>query len=274
MQHGTRTAAALLGAAMVLLAPAPAFAGGAGEQGGEQQRGERSEQAAQERGDGAGEHGGDTGDGATATLSSSAFGTVEFLQGEVSIDQEPAEIGDAVRSGQTVVTGPEGRAEIAFGQRNIFEIRPETRVTLELGTNDVRRAEVDRGALAAVFDRLRQLTGGESAFRFQLPSAAGGVRGTVFFIKAESDTRSYVCTCNGATALRTPEQAGNGNGDGSGGDGNGPGPGRVEAGHHEAYRFIESDGAYRVEQARMRYHDDAAMDRLAEKIDVSIPWSD
>lgn len=185
-----------------------------------------------------------------------AFGVIEYLEGEVTVDGAVAAIGAEVASGQTVVTGPAGLAEIVFDDRNVFQLRENTTVVLDVGADEARSVELQAGAFAAVFDRLRQIAG-EDAFVFRAPSTVGGVRGTTFYVRVEDERSTYVCTCNGATHLAGTE---------------GDEELSVEADYHTAYRFVREGGAVRTESAPLLYHTDAEMDALAAKVGARIPW--
>ncbi len=184
------------------------------------------------------------------------YGVMEYLEGEVTVDGEAASIGDRVESGQVVETGPNGVAEIVFDDRNVFQLRENTAIRLNLQGGEVRTAELEKGSFAAVFDRLRQVTG-DTAFEIRTPTAVAGVRGTTFFVRVESAASTYVCTCNGETELQglsDTEQL------------------NVDSEYHTAYRFIRGDDGVSTEPASLLYHTDAEMNDLAASVGATIPW--
>jgi hypothetical protein len=48
----------------------------------------------------------------------------------------------------------------------------------------------------------------------------------------------------------------------------------VTADHHKAYRYMNTPDGTKVESAGLLYHDDEAMDAVAEQIGVDIPWGE
>lgn len=193
------------------------------------------------------------------------YGVIEFAQGEVTVNGEAAAVGREVQSGDRIETGPDGRVEIVFDNRNIFALQEETVLTLSFADGEVREVGLQQGAFAAVFDRLREVTSDGDGFRIRTPTAVGGVRGTTFYVQVEEPWSSYICTCEGRTALtplareEAPEAAE---------------PRLVESTHHTAYRFVQTADGVDLQEAAMIYHDDAVMDALAAKIGVSIPWGE
>ncbi|NBF41155.1 MAG: hypothetical protein GVY14_12150 [Spirochaetes bacterium] len=193
---------------------------------------------------------------ASADAPVALYGVMEYLEGEVTVDGDAASIGDRVDSGQLVETGPNGLAEIVFDDRNVFQLRENTTIRLDLQGGQVRTAELEAGSFAAVFDRLRQVAG-DTAFEIRTPTAVAGVRGTTFFVRVESAASTYVCTCNGQTELQglsDTEQL------------------NVDSEYHTAYRFIRGEDGVSTETAPLLYHTDAEMDDLAASIGATIPW--
>ncbi|NBB90326.1 MAG: hypothetical protein GVY23_03855 [Spirochaetes bacterium] len=184
------------------------------------------------------------------------YGVMEYLEGKVTVDGEAARLGDRVESGQLIETGPNGLAEIVFDDRNVFQLRENTTIRLDLRGGQVRAAELEKGSFAAVFDRLREVSG-DTAFEIRTPTAVAGVRGTTFFVRVESAASTYVCTCNGETNLQglaDSEQL------------------VVDSEYHTAYRFIRGDDGIATEKAPLLYHTDAEMNELATSIGATIPW--
>ena len=181
---------------------------------------------------------------------------VEFLVGEVTINGDPAEIGDPVPAGAEIVTGPQGRVEIVFGSGNIIEIRAATELTLDTA-NPANGIDLRRGQFAAVFDRLETIgMGRNDTFAVQTPATVAGVRGTAFFVAVESDDQTYVCTCNGTLNFGDDGEL------------------SVTAARHEAYRFVADGQTARRIPAPEIYHTTDEFNRLAEAVDVTIEWGD
>jgi hypothetical protein len=182
---------------------------------------------------------------------------VTYLEGYVRINGEEARLGQTVPIDSKVRTGAESYCSIRFGNKNIFRIEPRTLTRISISKDD-SKIDITRGSIDAVFDRLKSLSGRED-FRISTPSAIAGVRGTVFYIKVEDPQTTYVCTCHGTLHQHVADEP--------------PESGReVTSYHHKAYRYIRTEEETRVEDASLEYHDDEAMDGIAEQIGVEIPW--
>ena len=182
---------------------------------------------------------------------------VAYFEGEVWVGQVAAVLGQEVPPGSTVRTGAAAYCEILFAGRNIFRLQESTVAVIDVdgATGSISLRE---GALAAVFYKLQRLGSGEAAVSLRTPVAVAGVRGTAFFVKVESPTSTYVCTCNGTLRLADVME-GNRR--------------EVQSDTHKALRFAEVSGAIQVSAAGLLYHSDATMDALARKIHVRIPWA-
>jgi len=118
------------------------------------------------------------------------------VEGEVRINGAPAALGQRVRAGDIVETGPRGQAVFVVG-RDAFLVRPESRVETagrELYIDVLRLAT---GKIVSVF--------GNGARRIETPTATIGIRGTGIYIEAET-VRTYVCTCYGVAELQARER--------------------------------------------------------------------
>ena len=191
---------------------------------------------------------------APADAAPAPAGKIVYLEGEVAVDRVPARIGQPVPSGAVVQTGPASVCEITWGNRNIIQVQENTRVVL--GTARFAPGlDLERGSVAAVLNKLDAITG-RNSFRIRTPSAVAGVRGTAFFVKVEDAGSTYVCACNGAVDVTR-------------------GLGRqaeLASSAHMARRFAREGLATRITEPGLLYHDNAAMDRLAQKIGYAIPW--
>jgi len=183
-------------------------------------------------------------------------GLLSYLEGEVSLDGKPAEIGQIVAPGALVATGPEGFCEIRFGEKNIFQIMPDTlaKVSLDQG---IGRIDLEKGALALLLNRLAVL-GGDEEFQVTTPVAIAGVRGTAFFVKVESETSTYICACNGSLDTL---------------DASGTTEVPLSSQHHMALRYsLDGAGQVVTSSPGLLYHDDEDMEALAGRIDETIAW--
>lgn len=181
-------------------------------------------------------------------------GTIEYIEGEVTINGSSAETGMSVSEGAKVVTGNTARCDIVFGEQNVLRIFQNSTVVLDIPRGEAR---LQRGALGAVFNRLKSLVPDGDVFSFESPSIAAGVRGTVFYLRSNDPESTYFCTCNGKVDLEDPE-----------------GGHRHETANaeHGAYIYRSESGGYTVEKAGLRYHDNKEMNNIAERIGADIPW--
>ncbi|MBI9099981.1 MAG: hypothetical protein JEY91_15980, partial [Spirochaetaceae bacterium] len=115
----------------------------------------------------------------------------------------------------------------------------------------------EKGAFSAVLTKLDKFLNGEKEFTVSSPSTVAGVRGTVFFMKVEDENNTYLCICNGAiVADRTESEL------------------DMQADHHKAYRFTKEGDIVTSEPAELLYHNDEMIERVAGKINYTIPWGE
>lgn len=183
-------------------------------------------------------------------------GTVEYVQGDVTINGAATQIGRTVNSGDTVKTGGDGICEITFEGKNIVQIQVNSLAVLNFGEIG-RGIQLQSGSIAAV---LKNLAATQTANRFQVdtPTNVAGIRGTSFFVKVLSQDSTYFCLCNGRISLQ----------DNSGGN-----QMTLETAHHWAVEYVRRDGKVTVEKQALRYHNDAEMQALASKIGYTIDWT-
>ncbi|MFP4408656.1 MAG: FecR domain-containing protein [Spirochaetaceae bacterium] len=187
-------------------------------------------------------------------------GRLDYFEGDVTVNGEAAELGLKVRTGDIVTTGVASVADIIFGERNIFRLQEETSATLTLDPSR-QGVRLERGTFAAVFDELVSAgTREEDRFLLETSTAVAGVRGTTFFVKVEHEDSTFVCTCHGSLFLDPAD---------------GPSPFTVTNYRHKAYRFRRSDDqVVVVEPETDLYHTSDDLNRLADRIGVTIPWGE
>ncbi len=190
-----------------------------------------------------------------ADLPQEWHGIVDYLEGDVFIDDAQADIGVGVWPGSTVVTAEESSCQIVFADRNILHI-DENAILLISPEVGPQSFNLESGTLAAVFNNLWQLT--QNRVDVHTEVTVLGVRGTAFFVKAGGDY-TYVCVCNGILGIADTE---------------GGTTLTVEAYHHSARLFWRNGKTITMKPATLLYHDDASMDELARKIGVEIPWGE
>lgn len=188
----------------------------------------------------------------------SAQGTIVYLDGTATVDARPAGVGDVIPLGATIRTAAASELEVVFRDRNILRLGELTTLVFNPGNLQVG-SSLQQGSLALV---LKNLVNGASAdhnFYIRTPSTAAGVRGTLFFIKVEDPSTTYVCVCNGVVQLADGSQVGTLN---------------VRSAHHTAYRFSGTGGTPTVSPAPLLYHSDADMEALAAKVGVTVDWTE
>jgi|AntRauTorcE11897_2_1112592.scaffolds.fasta_scaffold13990_2 ferric-dicitrate binding protein FerR (iron transport regulator) len=112
------------------------------------------------------------------------LGTVEAVADDGTV-RELAR-GDAVNTGDTLRTGPSGRAQVRFTDGARLALRPDTELAVdEYSHEPAQPAERQRTTLSLSRGGFRSITGeiadrDRSAYRVQTPMAVLGVRGTDF----------------------------------------------------------------------------------------------
>ena len=116
------------------------------------------------------------------------FATLDILQGDAEVQLEgatafrPARDGATLRQGDTVRTGERGRAEVGYFDGSVTRLDRETTFTLtELVSTPEESRVFAEHALGSTFNRVVELTGSQSRFEVETPSAIASVRGTTFF---------------------------------------------------------------------------------------------
>ncbi len=134
-----------------------------------------------------------------------AMGTKDYpqgmrkIEGEVRINDKPAQIGSTVKAGDAISTGPASLAIFVL-EKDVYMLRENTR--LELGSesseqfkeNAVNVLRLINGKMMAVFRK--------SPKRLETPTSVAGVRGTGLYAEAEAE-RSFLCLCYGTAEIQS-----------------------------------------------------------------------
>jgi hypothetical protein len=125
------------------------------------------------------------------------FGTLHTLAGLVEVrtagqqDFHPGTEGEALHRGDTILTGPDGRAEIEYFDGSVTRLDFATEFTLtELASLPEREDSViveGRQVSGGTFSRVVDLTDSTSRFEVETPTAVASVRGTTFFSLLRDD---------------------------------------------------------------------------------------
>lgn len=127
-----------------------------------------------------------------------------YTEGEVDVDhgygkREMAIIGDPIRTGESVITGATGFAELERGSSTSITVQPDTIFTLEQTASEGEEREVMRCTLGSVAYRFQMIRGKEPYL--VTPSAAAGVRGTEVTVTAADDGSSLFVVQSGSVEV-------------------------------------------------------------------------
>ncbi|HEY5898727.1 MAG TPA: hypothetical protein VIV54_14255, partial [Burkholderiales bacterium] len=127
--------------------------------------------------------------------SQAPWGVVRELSGEVTLNDFPVTRASALRAGQSLRTGADGRIWFMLGGDAYF-LRPNS--TLRLDTSRPSEPVVDflrlvTGALGSTFARGMRRS-------LVTPTATIGIRGTGVYLECTRDV-TYACTCFGTTEI-------------------------------------------------------------------------
>ncbi len=167
---------------------------------------------------------------------------IRRIQGEVSVNGEPAREGTPILRGDTISTGQNSDAIYVLGD-NAFYQRADSRIDFGK-TSAATFLRVLTGGLLSVF--------GKGDRQIATPAATIGIRGTGCYIQAE-ESRTYFCLCYGAVVV----QPKNGQ------------MVRYETTHHERPLWIEN-GA--TSPASVVNHTDAEIIMLDELVGRGSPF--
>ncbi|RZI44640.1 hypothetical protein EGT07_04305 [Herbaspirillum sp. HC18] len=126
-----------------------------------------------------------------AALAANPQSGMRRIKGSVTVDGQPAELGQEILPGQKVVTGPDSEAMFVIGKDAFLQ-----RENSEFG--------IDSNAGLVV---LRYITGkvlsvfGKGRKKLETPTAVIGIRGTACYIEAEEE-RTYFCLCYGSAVVQ------------------------------------------------------------------------
>lgn len=182
---------------------------------------------------------------------------MQKVRGEVFINDAPAQVGDIVRPGDVVATGPGSLAVFSCGE-SVFMMKENGRLVVDIDAKTAasqtgkettphmaNKLKLLKGKLLSVFAK-RNVT-------LETPDAYVGIQGTGLYCEIEHG-RTYVCTCYGTVLIRSnsdPKQKRS-----------------VSAVHHEMPLYIYSsqrggaNGNSLIENAPMKNHSDADLIQL------------
>jgi hypothetical protein len=127
-------------------------------------------------------------------------------------------------------------------------------VTLDF-SNVQRKVQLEKGSVTSVLRQLDKVSQG-SGFTVQTKIASAAVRGTSFCVWADASS-TYVCACNGSVDTL---------------DANGSNDQFLSSAHHVARLYSLGESGITMEEAGVKFHDDALVEAVAAKIGATIDW--
>ena len=175
-------------------------------------------------------------------------GVIDSYSGSVFIDGKPAVTGIEVAAGMEIVTSEGGWCDILFPGKNIVRIYDNSQVVFTLSPD--KELILKAGNIGNILSDLKEW---EKGFIIETETSVVIVRGTVFFVAAESPTNVYVCCCNGSVDVKE-KSSGKIN--------------ALSAAHHQGLSVSLNASL----PAGMLYHGDEDMDILAAELKKKIDW--
>lgn len=126
------------------------------------------------------------------------------LEGRVSLDRSGElwilQAGETVRGGQTIVTGPDGYAQLELGDQSIVEVFPNSRLVFRESPFNFR--DLINLYLGKIRLQIQHLTGGGPPYRVTTPTAVISIRGTVLDIDVGPGEETTVQVEEGTVGVR------------------------------------------------------------------------
>lgn len=126
-----------------------------------------------------------------AALAAGAQTGIRSIKGSVTVDGQPAVVGQPIRPGQKVVTAAGAEAIFVVG-KDAFLQHENSEFAIDAG-GGVPVLRYITGKILSVF--------GKGGKRLITPTATIGIRGTGCYIEAE-EQRTYFCLCYGTAVVR------------------------------------------------------------------------
>jgi hypothetical protein len=153
----------------------------------------------------------------SAHAADAVHGVMMVVKGDVKVTSgkdkttEAAKVGKKVFPGDTITAGPDSRAKIVMSDKNVLNISPDSKMTIEKYTNGANdknvELKVEYGKIRASVEQ--KYDGEKSKFNVKTPSAVAGVRGTDFLTSYNAGTKqSQVITFSGTVAVGQPGPGG------------------------------------------------------------------
>ncbi|MEQ1876506.1 MAG: FecR family protein, partial [Bdellovibrionia bacterium] len=126
-----------------------------------------------------------------------AEGVFMVVKGDIKVEkdgkQTPAKVGMKVMPADTVIAGKDSRAKIVMKDKNVLNISPDSKITIEKYVNTEATGEKNV-TLNVLYGKVRSTVnqkydGEKNKFHVKTPSAVAGVRGTDFITGYKLETK-------------------------------------------------------------------------------------
>lgn len=175
-------------------------------------------------------------------------GQVVLLTGIVTRNGEPLTIESTVKQGDQIETGKGSSVEMIFAKGLIIRLGANSKAILQLKNSQI---QLNTGWFATIKNANNQ------KLEVVTPTAMAVVRGTALFIKVESETSTYACTCNGTVHYHSGEATDE----------------AITAKAHKALRFVKEGQKFKQKPAGLEYHNNTDIELLAKKINHPLDWT-
>lgn len=108
--------------------------------------------------------------------------------------------GKTITSGQVVVTGPDGYAQVELSDHSIIEVFPNSRIVFRPNRSNWR--DLIDIFLGKVRLQIQHLTNGDAPYRVTSPTAVISIRGTVLDVEVSSGNETTVQVETGVVGVR------------------------------------------------------------------------
>lgn len=173
-----------------------------------------------------------------------SFGEVKFLKGKAWSGVSPVKVGAKVFPGDVITTGPKSFVRIVLREEAAIQIGPNSSLQVTR-REETTHLSLLKGFVLSTVKALKSRK--KSRFEVTTKNASLGVRGTTFFVKEESDGRTFHCVCEGTVAVHW-----------NGGRKN------VTTKHHGSPKWISSDGKSVLSAPMGRDHTDEEIEKLKQ----------
>ena len=140
----------------------------------------------------------------TQAQNSSGGAVITSMSGRVSIERSgelwAISAGQSIESGQVIVTGPDGSAQLALPDGSVVEVFPNSRVIFRANQFNLR--DLFDIYLGKIRLQIQHLLPGETPLRITSPTAVISVRGTVFEVEVDAAQDTTVLVDSGAVGVR------------------------------------------------------------------------